>query len=149
MRTERATLQHLEPVSRLFDAYRRFYGQAADPDAARRFIEQRLHNGDAHIICALSGEDVAGFVQLFPTLDSIGLAPAWILHDLFVDPAWRRRGVARLLMQASRELGVQSGASLMTLCTGVDNLGAQALYESEGWERDDAFQYYELHLDPR
>ena len=148
MRTEQATLQHLEPVSRLFDAYRQFYGQTSDPGAARRFIEARLQRGDAHIICALSGEDVAGFVQLFPTLDSIGLAPAWILHDLFVDPAYRRRGVARLLMQASRELGVQSRATLMTLCTGVDNHNAQALYESEGWVRDDAFHYYELHLEP-
>lgn len=148
MRIERATPEHLDGVSALFDAYRRFYGQPPDPGAARAFIEARLERGDAHILCVRSDDAVAGFAQLFPTLDSIALAPAWILHDLYVDPAFRRRGVARMLVRASRDLGLRTGASLLTLSTGVDNHDAQALYESEGWVRDDAYHYYELHLDP-
>lgn len=148
MRIERATPEHLDGVSALFDAYRRFYGQPPDPGAARAFIEARLERGDAHILCVRSDDAVAGFAQLFPTLDSIALAPAWILHDLYVDPAFRRRGVARMLVRASRDLGLRTGASLLTLSTGVDNHDAQALYESEGWVRDDAYHHYELHLDP-
>lgn len=148
MRIERATPEHLDGVSALFDAYRRFYGQPPDPGAARAFIEARLERGDAHILCVRSDDAVAGFAQLFPTLDSIALAPAWILHDLYVDPAFRRRGVARMLVRASRDLGLRTGASLLTLSTGVDNHDAQALYESEGWVRDDAYHHYELHLAP-
>lgn len=147
VRTEPATLQHLDAVAALFDAYRRFYEQESDREAARRFLEQRLHHGDAEIICALSDDDqVAGFAQLFPSLDSITLARAWILHDLFVAPAFRRRGVARLLLRAARELGIRSGASLLTLSTGIDNRSAQALYEAEGWVRDDDYFHYDLRL---
>lgn len=143
---EAVTLEHLDEVSRLFDDYRQFYGQESDPAACRRFLEERLHNGDAHLVCVVGDGNVAGFAQLFPTLDSIALARSWILHDLFVDPAFRRRGIARMLLHAARELGLRTGASLVTLSTGIDNTNAQALYESEGWVRDDHYYTYDLKL---
>jgi len=145
---EQATREHLDAVAALFDAYRQFYRQPPDLAAARRFIAQRLERGDAHVMCAVDGGAVAGFAQLFPTLDSIGLARAWILHDLFVAPEHRRKGVARMLVRAAHDLGLRTESSLLTLATGVDNRNAQALYESEGWIRDDDYYYYELHLAP-
>lgn len=146
MHTEQATLAHLEAVSILFDGYRQFYKQNPDLEGARRFMRERLRAGDSHIVCAVDEGEVAGFAQLYPMLDSIAMAPGWILHDLFVSPAFRRRGVARTLVRASRELGECSGASLLMLSTGIDNHAAQALYESEGWVRDDEYYYYELFL---
>ncbi|MFW5969155.1 MAG: GNAT family N-acetyltransferase [Halofilum sp. (in: g-proteobacteria)] len=120
--------------------------QPSDLPAARRFLEKRLENGDAHLLCAVTDDGIAGFAQLFPTLDSIALARSWILHDLYVAPRFRRRGVGRMLLREARSLGVRTGASLLTLTTGVDNVNAQGLYEDEGWVRDDAYYAYELHL---
>lgn len=144
MRIENVTLEHLDEVSKLFDAYRRFYGQESNPAAARRFIEERLHKGDAHLVCVVTDEGVAGFAQLYPTLDSIALARSWILHDLFVAPAFRRRGIARMLLHTARDLGIRTNASLITLSTAINNTNAQALYESEGWIRDDHYYTYDL-----
>lgn len=144
MRIEKATLEHLDEIAKLFDAYRRFYGQPSDLPAGRRFLEERLRVGDAQIICVVSDLGVAGFAQLYPTLDSIAMARSWILHDLFVAPDHRHRGVARMLLHAARDLAIRTGASLLTLSTAVDNTAAQALYESEGWERDDGYYHYEL-----
>lgn len=144
MRIENVTLEHLDEVSKLFDAYRQFYEQESAPAAARRFIEERLHNGDAHLVCVVTDEGVAGFAQLYPTLDSIALARSWILHDLFVAPAFRRRGIARMLLHAARDLGIRTNASLITLSTSINNTNAQALYESEGWIRDDHYYTYDL-----
>ena len=42
MQIFKATLAHIEETSRLFDAYRQFYGQAPDSDEATRFIGERL-----------------------------------------------------------------------------------------------------------
>lgn len=146
MRIEEVTAEHLDTVAELFDAYRQFYEQPSDPAAARHFLAERLENGDAHLICAVADDGIAGFAQLYPTLDSIALARSWILHDLYVDPAFRRRGVARMLLREARALGLRTGASLLTLTTGVDNVTAQALYEDEGWVRDDGYYAYDLHL---
>ena len=146
VRIEEVTGEHLDTVAELFDAYRQFYEQPSDPPAARRFLGERLENGDAHLICAVADDGIAGFAQLFPTLDSIALARSWILHDLYVAPAFRRRGVARMLLREARELGIRTGASLLTISTGIGNKSAQALYEDEGWERDAEYYFYDLHL---
>ena len=42
MQIFKATLAHIEETSCCFDAYRQFYGQAADSDEATRFIGERL-----------------------------------------------------------------------------------------------------------
>lgn len=146
MHIEQATLKHLDAVSGLFDRYRQFYRQPPDAEGAHRFIEERMRNGDAHILCAIADGDVAGFAQLYPFPDSIAMAPAWLLHDLYVDEAFRRRGIARRLLHAVRAVGERSAASVLTLATGINNTSAQALYESEGWTRDDEYYYYDLHL---
>jgi ribosomal protein S18 acetylase RimI-like enzyme len=146
VRIEEVTESRIDPVAELFDAYRQFYAQPSDVDAARLFLMQRLENGDAHLICAVEDDAVAGFAQMYPTLDSIALARSWILHDLYVAPAFRRRGVARMLLHEARALGLRTDASLLTLSTGVDNVNAQALYEDEGWVRDDGYYAYDLHL---
>jgi GNAT superfamily N-acetyltransferase len=140
----------VELVAPLFDAYRQFYQQPPDRDAARAFLAQRLARGESRVLLALLVEGGArtpvGFTQLYPSFSSIALKPAWILYDLFVAPAARRRGVGRILLERARQLAEATGASELTLQTAVGNHAAQALYESLGWRRDEQFLTYTLVL---
>ena len=147
MRIEQATMKYLESVSALFDAYLQFYGKPSAPEAARRFIEERLRNGDSYIACAVADGTIAGFAQLYPSFASLSLARCWILYDLFVAPEFRRRGAGHLLLEAAREHGIRTGACGLTLATQIGNRAAQALYESHGWVRDQEFYHYELTLE--
>ncbi|MBZ9557863.1 MULTISPECIES: GNAT family N-acetyltransferase [unclassified Modicisalibacter] len=145
-----ATIDDLAPLSQLLDGYRRFYGQPGDIDAARDFLIQRLGLGDAHLRVAESATGrLVGFVQLYPLLSTVGLAPRWLLNDLFVAPEARGQGVGRALMQAAAALAGDHGVPQLTLSTQVDNHAAQALYESLGWQRNDDFFGYRLALAPR
>lgn len=143
-----ATLADLEPLSELLDAYRRFYRQEPDLEDARRFLQARLERGDSHILVheGNAGE-LQGFVQLYPLLSTVRLAPLWLLNDLFVSPAARRSGVGRALMQAARELAESHGVGHLKLATEIENHAAQALYESLGWQRDTTFYHYGLLFD--
>ena len=71
----------------------------------------------------------------------------WILNDLFVAPEWRRRGIARMLMEAARELAIETGAARLTLATAKNNVRAKALYKSLGYQVDSVFDHYTLPLD--
>jgi ribosomal protein S18 acetylase RimI-like enzyme len=145
-----ATEAQVEQIAPLFDAYRQFYHQPSDVGRAVDFLRQRLSRGESVVLLAQlhtgSEASAVGFAQLYPSFDSIALKPAWILYDLFVAPEARRLGVGRALLRASRALGERTSASELTLQTAIDNLPAQALYASEGWQRDDVYYTYLLTL---
>ncbi|WP_104202812.1 GNAT family N-acetyltransferase [Billgrantia saliphila] len=140
-----ATPDDLAPLSVLLDGYRQFYHQAPDIEGTRRFLQARLECGDSHILVHEGAKgELEGFVQLYPLLSTVRLAPLWLLNDLFVAPSARRGGVGRALMQAARELAESQGVGHLKLATQIENHAAQALYESLGWQRDTTFHHYGL-----
>ena len=129
----------------LFDAYRQFYGQPADLEVARRFLRERAERAESVLLVAdAGGAELAGFVQLYPSYSSVGAMRIYILNDLFVSPAHRRRGVARTLLAEAAAFGQAVGAARLELTTAHTNVLAQKLYESMGWRRETEFLHYEL-----
>jgi len=141
---DRARAEHLDVLAPLFDAYRVFYEQRSDIDAARHFVTEQLAAGSSIFYLARAGERAAGFVRIYPVWSSIAVRPAWILEDLFVEPDLRGRGIARALMRAAQDHAAATGAREMSLETAVGNLPAQSLYESMGYERERAFYKYKI-----
>lgn len=134
-------------VAPLFDAYRQFYDQPADPAGAGRFVLERLARQESEILIACDADGwILGFCQLYPTFCSVEAKPIFSLYDLFVLPAHRRAGVGRCLLQAAETLARQRGKARMDLTTARSNHAAQALYESLGWKRDDVFLAYSRSL---
>jgi ribosomal protein S18 acetylase RimI-like enzyme len=143
--TIRAGLEHLDVLTGLFDAYRRFYGQDSDLAAARRFLQARLSGEESVVLLAV--QDVAprtgvGFVQLYPSFSSVSMKPIWILNDLYVAPEARRKGVGRSLLTAALAMARSTGAARIRLSTAKDNEAAKALYVASGY-RMIAFDQYE------
>ena len=134
-------------IAPLFDAYRQFYEQPADADAALAFITARLERGESVILLARRPDGSAlGFCQLYPSFCSVLAAPIYVLYDLFVVPEARRLGVGRALLLAAEAHARATGHARMDLTTARNNRRAQALYESLGWVRDEVFLTYARHL---
>ena len=148
MQVRAAGPDDLEEVAGLFDQYRQFYEQPPDLPLARRFIGERLRDGDSVILLAPgeAGDPAAGFTQLYPIFSSVAARRVFVLNDLFVAAHARRRGVARALLEAARRHAQDAGARGLVLETAADNHAAQALYESLGWEREHGVLHYFLEL---
>lgn len=129
----------------MFDRYRQFYQQPTDINAAKEFLTARLTNYESVIFIASEGEQAIGFTQLYPIFSSMSLSKAWLLNDLFVDDAARKKGVATALLSAAEKFGRQSSARWLLLETAHTNSPTQSLYEKPGWQRETAF-YYRLIL---
>jgi ribosomal protein S18 acetylase RimI-like enzyme len=142
----RATQHDLEALLPLVQAYRVFYKQQPEPERERTFTEQHLRNGTSVIYLAKIDDSPAGFMQLFKTYSTVHLASAWILEDLFVDPEFRRRGIAEALLLAALEHARNDGAGGMFLETAYDNEPAQRVYERAGWTREGRFYKYNAPL---
>lgn len=145
--TRHATLDDLDGIAPLFDAYRQFYQQPPDLALARRYIQERMQRGESVIFVAEDNAGRAvGFTQLYPTFCSVRAAPTFVLYDLFVAPGARGTGAGRALMQAAEAYAASTGAARLELSTAKTNAIAQSLYESQGWTRDEAFYVYNKPL---
>ena len=145
----RATLDDLDALTALFDGYRVFYKQPSDPARARAFVEERLERDESVVFIARDGgnREALGFTQLYPMFSSVSARRIWVLNDLFVAPAARKRGVARTLMGCARDFAMEAGALRLVLETAEDNHAAQTLYESLGYARERGTRHYSLDLD--
>ena len=141
----KASLNDAAIVASLFDAYRVWYHQEPDLDRARKFLEERLANGDSTVFIAFNNGMPAGFTQLYPIFTSVGMTKAWLLNDLFVHEDHRGLGIASKLLEKAKELGRLTGSKWLMLQTGFDNTNAQALYQKNGWDKIPD-QFYEFIL---
>jgi ribosomal protein S18 acetylase RimI-like enzyme len=107
---------------------------ADDPGPQREVVLAHLEHEDAQIFVAEVDGEVAGAVSLWiqPRLNWT-TPQAWI-PDLYVDPAFRRRGAARALLDACVDEARRRGCHRLVLESGHHRAEAHQLYESYGFE---------------
>lgn len=116
------------------------FAQEADfsPDAERqrRALETLLGDpGRGVVLVATAAGAVVGTVALLRSLSTaVGGDVCW-LEDLVVDPAHRRAGVGRALVQAAIVEARRRGWARITLLTDPDNDAGQRLYAALGFAR--------------
>ncbi len=136
-----ATPEHLSQIAPLFNAYRMFYKQSPDIEAAKTFLSARLQNKDAVIFLAFWEEIPVGFAQLYFSFSSVSLLPLCILNDLYVVANYRRKGVGEALLRHTQEYCIEKKYKGVSLQTATDN-PAQHLYEQTGWKKDTDLHYF-------
>jgi ribosomal protein S18 acetylase RimI-like enzyme len=117
---------------------------AADSTQQVDVFRSHLDHPDATVFVAELEGLVVGAVSLWfrPRLNWTSVE-AWI-PDLYVDPAYRRRGAARALLDACAEAGRERGCHRLTLESGHDRFEAHQLYEAFGFTN--AGRFYALNL---
>jgi GNAT superfamily N-acetyltransferase len=136
-----ASPSDISSVAYLFDQYRQFYKQPEDIDGATQFLQERMEKNETVILLALEDGEVVGFTQLFPIFSSVSMRKAWLLNDLYVQEDQRGKGIGTKLLDAAKQLGRNTEAKWLLLQTGADNKTAQAVYEKNGWVRENDWFY--------
>lgn len=131
------SLNKLEDVVPLFDAYRVFYKATSDIARARAFLQARLANNESVIFVAYEHGAAVGFTQLYPKYSSARTEKNWILNDLYVQESVRKRGVGEELIRKALAFAKHDGAVSVHLSTQVDNIAAQRLYKKKGFQLQD------------
>ncbi|TQR12786.1 GNAT family N-acetyltransferase [Psychrobacillus soli] len=142
MNIYQATINDLDSLVELFDLYRQFYKQASDLKGAREFLEERLMKKESIIFIAFDDGKAIGFTQLFPSFSSVSMQKSWVLNDLYVKEAARRKGVAEKLINQAIDFAGETSAKGILLETAADNVNAQKLYEKIGFKRDTSYYYF-------
>ena len=77
-----ATLEDVDALVPLFDAYRQFYAQPSDKSRARNWLRARIGNNESVVLLAERDGAAIGFTQLYPMYSSVQTARIWVLNCL-------------------------------------------------------------------
>jgi len=141
---KKATVADSAKIGEVFDLYRQFYKKIPNKTLSIEYIKERLSNKESTIFFVEVNNICMGIVQLYITFDSLELAKKIVLYDLFVKSEYRKKGIGRMLMNASKNFAEKNNISGIELSTAISNGTAQNLYESLGYERD--LEYYNYYL---
>ncbi len=137
-----ATLNDLPALAELFDAYRIFYEKQTDIDGVFHFLQDRMQNKESVIFVSEAEGHLTGFTQLYPLFSSTRMKRLWLLNDLFVSPEWRGKGHSMALIDAAKELAIQTNAVGLMLETAKSNFIGNQLYPKTGFVCDEDHNYY-------
>lgn len=120
-----------------FDPQRFLPTRDRTPADYAAFLVGQLGDPDVVLIVADDHGDVIGYAYgAVEGYDYMALrGPAAVLHDIVVDPAYRGRGIGRLLLDAALAQLTARGAPRVVLSTADRNEAAQRLYASVGFRR--------------
>jgi ribosomal protein S18 acetylase RimI-like enzyme len=107
-------------ASHLFDG-------PAQPDATDRFLAQDGH----HLLLAYEEARAVGFVSGVEVTHP-DKGTEMFLYELAVDEPFRRRGIARALVEGLANIAREAGCYGMWVVTDDDNDAARATYEGTG-----------------
>jgi GNAT superfamily N-acetyltransferase len=141
-RVVEADLPELLPLVR---AYCHFYEVGPTDDALLAVSRALIADPDREGVQLIARNDrteAVGFATVYWTWDTLIAARVGIMHDLFVLPSARGRGVADLLIEACVEECRRHRAAKLGWQTARDNTRAQAVYERVGASRDEWVDYW-------
>ncbi|MET0929190.1 MAG: GNAT family N-acetyltransferase [Aeromicrobium sp.] len=146
MTVTRAEASDVPDAAVLFAAYREFYGEPYDVEAAAAFLADRLAYDESVVLLSRRDGTAVGFTQLYPLFSSTRLAPIWILNDLFVAESARGSGAVDEMLDTAATLAAEAGCAAIELSTAHTNVRAQAVYVRHGYQLDEVFRTYEKPL---
>jgi GNAT superfamily N-acetyltransferase len=143
MIVDQLTIDHLDDLVKLFDAYRVWYRQPADTIQARIFLSERINRHESIIFGAFDGlGHMVGFTQLYPLFSSTRMGRIWLLNDLFVQPESRGQGISLKLLDRAKKLAIDTNAIGVLLETEKSNLIGNQLYPRAGFHLEVDTHYY-------
>lgn len=136
---------HRQKVLYLLDCYMQdpMGGGNPMPEQTRRLLVDGLaSHGNTFVLFAVEGDEFIGLATCFVNFSTFKAKPFINVHDIVVVKAYRGKGIGRLLLQKVIEIAEQKNYCKVTLEVRNDNLNAQGLYNSLGFDECDPPMHY-------
>jgi ribosomal protein S18 acetylase RimI-like enzyme len=125
--------QLLELIKGYFAFYRTPFPAEPRVEALLDLLDQDPSRGVQ--LVADAGGRLQGFASLYACFDTLVADRILVMNDLFVNPAFRNRGVGAALFDASLAYVTAHGYARLDWVTATDNQDAQRFYDRHGGRR--------------
>lgn len=137
--TRIATLDDAAELARLNHLFNKFQ-DTVETMAARLADPRRV---ETPILAEVDGH-VVGFTAVHVVPSVFYPTPRAEVTEMFVEEAYRKRGIGRVLMAHAEQVAREQGAVDLLVLTDFKNHAAQGLYRAMGFENWDIVMYKKL-----
>jgi len=137
--------KHSEALTSLLNEYildKMGGGEPYNEEQKKRLIQGLKTHPSKLIYLAESGSQYIGLALCFVNFATFTVKPFINIHDIIVTSDWRNKGVGRRLLGHIMKIAEEMDCSKVTLEVREDNLNAQALYKSLGFNDAKPRQFY-------
>lgn len=126
-------------VTRVLAEFDIRFGEGSDTDEALRDLPQSYADRGGAFWVAVEA-DLEGPERVVGTVGVARISDTQLeLRKMYLDPASRGRGLGQRLLDTAIAWAETSGAAILSLDTTHEMTAAQALYEKNGFVRDDRY----------
>jgi GNAT superfamily N-acetyltransferase len=137
--------EHRNAVTSLINAYiadKMGGGKPLSKAEQLRLVEGLNNHPKSIVLLAQTGDIFVGLLTAFENFSTFSAKPMINIHDVTVLEEYRDKGIGRLLMNAIVNEAKQRKCSRITLEVRKDNINAQHLYNSLGFEETDPGMFF-------
>jgi GNAT superfamily N-acetyltransferase len=109
-------------------------GAGLSEQVKRDLVPALQRRRDALVLLAMLDNEAAGLLNAFEGFSTFAAAPLLNIHDVYVRPMLRGKGLARAMFAYAERVARRRGCCKMTLEVLSGNLSAQRLYRAQGFE---------------
>ena len=106
-----------EQLARLENDYLRQIGEPILTEEKRRALTEAIRAGRITFFIARRGARAVGMCSVARCFSTFACSDVGVFEDFYVEPAFRGRGVARMLAQAAQEWCRANGVASLTVCS--------------------------------
>ncbi len=96
-------------------------------------INDMKEHPSALVLFAVSHGNYVGICTCFYAYSTFLAKPLLNIHDIYVSPEHRAKGIGKLLIQRAESVALAKNCGKITLEVRKDNLNARDLYKSQGY----------------
>jgi len=116
---------------RLMDRFLDSIGEAPMTSAQRSALAQAVKDGQIHFFLAWHEEEPVGMCSVSPCFSTFGCTTSGVFDDFYIQPAYRYRGIARLLAAHAQDWCRQQGYASLTVGCSDGDIG---MYQHLGFD---------------
>jgi len=114
-----------------------------------RLVDGLANHPTAEVLFAITDSKVIGLTTCFVNFSTFKVKPYLYIHDIVVSDEFRGKGIGKALMQKLIEISEERKYCKVTLEVREDNVTAQALYKSLGFDEcEPKMLFWTKHLNP-
>jgi aminoglycoside 6'-N-acetyltransferase I len=130
---------------------KKLWPHESDEDLRAQSDEQ-LESADSLVLIGRAGDAALAFAEATLRRDYVNgcsTSPVAFLEGIYVEPAWRRHGIARRLCEAVEAWALENGCSEFASDTLIDYVDSQRMHEALGFTETERVIYYRKELPMR